>query len=143
MKKSGSAIFLMEFIVVILSFSLSVTITLQLFVSAYQKGERSEEISVALLHAQNIAEQIKAFGSDALTYGGWVKEHTADGTRRFQLVFDDGFTAKIVFEKFSASRLFGVVRVYPPGADSGGGADEALCSLNLSRYVPKDTGGGL
>jgi hypothetical protein len=143
MKKSGSAIFLMEFIVVILFFSLSVTVILQLFMAAHDKVEQSAEISAALLHAQNTAEQIKAIGFDEFTESGWTQVSAPDGTWCFRNVFDDGFTAEVTLEDLGASSFSGFVRVYPPGAEIGGETDTAVCSLALSRYAPQYMKGGL
>lgn len=56
MKKSGSAVFLMELTLVILFFSLSTVVTLRLFVAAHQQERQSTLHSDALELAENTAE---------------------------------------------------------------------------------------
>ncbi len=50
-------------ILVILFFSVSVTVTAQLFVSAAARADRSEDLSAAVFQAQNVAEQIRGISS--------------------------------------------------------------------------------
>ena len=51
--------FLVEIIIVILFFSLSVAVTLQLFVSAHADSTLSSEKNIALMRAQSVCEQIR------------------------------------------------------------------------------------
>ena len=55
--------FFLEMILVILFFSVSVTVTAQLFVSAAAKAGQSRDLSAALLQAQNLAEQVRGISS--------------------------------------------------------------------------------
>lgn len=69
MKRSTIQInsFFIEIIIVILFFAISVSVTLQLFVTANSRAQQSSDLSVAVIKAENIAEQIKSLPSaDAL-----------------------------------------------------------------------------
>jgi len=69
MKRSPMQInsFFVEIIIVILFFAISVSVTLQLFVTANSRAQQSSDLSVAVIKAENIAEQIKSLPSaDAL-----------------------------------------------------------------------------
>ena len=55
--------FFLEMILVILFFSVSVTVTAQLFVSAAARAGQSRDLSAALLQAQNLAEQVRGISS--------------------------------------------------------------------------------
>lgn len=59
-RDSKSQIFLMEFIIVILFFSICVTICLKAFVEANYMSEESKRINQAILIAESAAECIKA-----------------------------------------------------------------------------------
>lgn len=59
-RDSKSQIFLMEFIIVILFFSICVTICLKAFVEANQMSGESKRINHAILIAESAAECIKA-----------------------------------------------------------------------------------
>ncbi len=56
--------FFLEFIVVILFFSLSAAVILQLFVSANNSSMLSYEKDMALIRAQSVCEEIRAAGLD-------------------------------------------------------------------------------
>jgi type II secretory pathway pseudopilin PulG len=51
--------FFLEMIFVIFFFSISVTVTTQLFVSAAARADRSKDLSAAVFQAQNAAEQVR------------------------------------------------------------------------------------
>ena len=74
LRKSGSAVFLMEMMVVILFFSLSVMIIFRLFVSAHLNGEDSMRLNYSLLEAKNAVELFKANGTDIFDDGSWTAE---------------------------------------------------------------------
>jgi hypothetical protein len=131
MKRSGSAIFLMEFIIVILFFSLSVVVTLQMFVTAHQMDTESTQINGALLHAQNVAEQFKATGAVMFTGGDWTEEAASDGARRFVREAEDGFLLAVLLDAGDGAMESGGITVYPSGKESA-----AVCSLALGRYDP-------
>lgn len=57
--------FLVEIVIVILFFSLSVAVTLQLFVSAHANSTLSSEKNIALMRAQSVCEQIREAGPGA------------------------------------------------------------------------------
>ncbi len=59
--------FFIEMIIVILFFSISVVVTLQLFVAANNRAQQSSDLSAAVIKAENIAEQVKSLPTaDAL-----------------------------------------------------------------------------
>lgn len=56
--------FFIEMIIVILFFAVSVTVTLQLFVAADNRAQHSSALSIAVIKAENIAEQVKSLSSE-------------------------------------------------------------------------------
>jgi Tfp pilus assembly protein PilV len=65
MKRSPSQMnsFFVEIIIVILFFAISVAVTLQLFVAANNRAQQSRDLSIAVIKAENIAEQVKSLPS--------------------------------------------------------------------------------
>lgn len=59
--------FLVEIVIVILFFSISVSVILQLFVAAHQKSQQSRDTNVAMIKAQEIAEGFQGLDSLELT----------------------------------------------------------------------------
>lgn len=69
--------FLTEFIIVILFFTISSVITVQLFVSANKKSAESISVTQGYFKAETLAEQIKAkidFSNDNVIYDYMTKE---------------------------------------------------------------------
>ena len=138
MKKSSSAVFLMEIVVIILFFTLSVTIISGLFVTAHTKDVESGLINDALSAAQSAAESFRARGYG--TFDGWDEHTGADGTRTY-VWHEESFTltAALVTDKlpggtFDKGEVTAVSNETPDG--------ESLASVKISRYVPDFAGGG-
>lgn len=64
MRKSKSALFLMELIIVIFFFALTSAVCLQLFVKAHTFDRRTQGLNYATLWADNAAELFYEYGSD-------------------------------------------------------------------------------
>jgi Tfp pilus assembly protein PilE len=60
MKISKSAIFLFELMMVILVFTVSAAICTSIFVKAYKFSEDSEDLTMAVIKAESVAERFKA-----------------------------------------------------------------------------------
>lgn len=92
MKRGSNQInsFFVEIIIVILFFAISAAVTLQLFVAANNRAQQSSDLSVAVIKAQNIAEQIKGLSSsDELPEALKAAKHTSSGgTEQFQIDYD-------------------------------------------------------
>ena len=75
--------FFIEIILVILFFAISVTVTLQLFVAANNRAQQSSDLSVAVIQAENIAEQVFSLSSpDQLPAALKTARQETDGTYR-------------------------------------------------------------
>ena len=64
--KSGSGhinSFFLEMILVIFFFSISMTVTARLFVSAASRADQSRDLTAAMVQAQNLAEQVRGISS--------------------------------------------------------------------------------
>lgn len=64
--KSGSGhsnSFFLEMILVIFFFSISMTVTARLFVSAASRADQSSDLTAATVQAQNLAEQVRGISS--------------------------------------------------------------------------------
>jgi hypothetical protein len=92
MKRDSNQInsFFIEIIIVILFFSISAAVTLQLFVAANNRAQQSSDLSVAVIKAQDIAEQIKGISSlNELTEELKAAKYTSSGgTEHFLLDYD-------------------------------------------------------
>lgn len=137
MKKNGSAVFLMELILVILFFSLSTVVTLRLFVTAHQQEEQSTLRSDALELAENTAELFRAYGTGLFTSPAWITlQETGEDTHYSHTA--DGLTARVslhMADSPEGSLSTGEIVVYQAGSD-GGTSGDPLCRLALGRYVP-------
>ena len=133
MKKSGSLIFLMELIVVLLFFSLSVVVTLRLFITANNKTQQSSYINTALTETQNVVEQFRVKGISVFSPDIWTERHTDDG----RSVYNYENTEESLFievsltsDKLPGGIMYtGDVRAYEINK-----TDEELCVLELARY---------
>lgn len=137
MKKSGPAAFLLELLFVLLFFSLSAAVTLQLFAGAHSRQRESALISEALERGQDVAECFRAKGT-ALFAEDWTSEE-ADGMQVYTRMSDDGGSLRMVVwlrtETQENGRIeTGELRVYDAGMPVGG----ELCCLTLGRYSPSE-----
>ena len=135
MKKSGSAVFLMELVLVILFFSLSTVVTLRLFVTAHQQEEQSTLRSDALELAENTAELFRAYGSDWFASSPWTSSQGTGDDAHYTLTTDKlvAHVSLYTASGRSGSLSTGEITVYPAGQEETG---VPLCRLDLSRYVP-------
>ncbi len=76
-KKSRSMNFLVEMLIVLLFFSLSMIVCVQLFLGASQRSELASDLSVSTLIGESVAEQLKLTPYDELSEsfdGVWSNE---------------------------------------------------------------------
>ena len=132
MKRSGPFIFLTELMIVILFFSFSVVITLQLFMTAHAKEKESSYLSEALIEAQNTAEIFRARGFEIFSEGGWIEQELSENSRKFtneikgtKLIVEVSLTTE---NMPGGSMDFGEVQVCVAGKE------DPLCALDLARY---------
>ncbi len=134
MKKSGSAVFLMELILVILFFSLSAVVTLRLFVAAHQQERQSTLRSDALELAENAAELFRAQGVSFFdTADGWTAVEQADESVLYSRL-ENGLCMEVILrgEQTETGRLeTGEIQVFAANRQS-----DPLCRLPLGRYSP-------
>ena len=133
MKKSGSAVFLMELTLVILFFSLSTVVTLRLFVAAHQQERQSTLHSDALELADNTAELFRAQGVSCFDAAdGWNAAEQEDGSVLYSRL-ESGLRMEVIWkgERTPAGRLeSGEIRVFENQRS------DPLCRLPLCRYSP-------
>ena len=136
MKKSGSAVFLMELIIVILFFTLSVTIIFQLFVSAYTTSKESARLNNAIVEAKNAVEKFKQNGTYSLTE--W-EQITNGGTVQYKKEFINNENDTLSFwlelnlvEENTKTGKFetGTIRAYPVSGY------EPILSFDIGVYTP-------
>lgn len=83
--------FFLEMILVIFFFSISVTITTQLFVSAAARADQSKGLSEAVFQAQSLAEQVRGLSSADELPGMLrtaVSMGESGGADRYRLTYD-------------------------------------------------------
>jgi type II secretory pathway pseudopilin PulG len=92
MKRNPTQInsFFIEIILVILFFSISVAVTLQLFVTAKNRAQQSSELNVAVIKAENIAEQVKELTAEDVLPQALVSAdpHGTKDSTRYRLGYD-------------------------------------------------------
>ena len=136
MKKGGSAVFMMELLVVILFFAISSTVTLRLFVEAHLDGKKSERTGTAIIMAQSAAEQFHADGLDMFggkwLYGEWRYENNVYTTET-----DDAGSVYLEITITNSEKEYGTIYSGEVAAYKAGDPDkDKICSLKLSRYNP-------
>ncbi len=93
MRKSKSSLFLMELIIVILFFSLTSAVCLQVFVKASDYSKQTVALNQASLWCTNVGELFEEYGSDIATIQTIVEKEFTDS--RFSIALnlsrDDSF----------------------------------------------------
>lgn len=141
--------FFIEIIIVILFFSISVVVALEMFVQAHAKSVLSEQKNMALIRAQSAAELLEGFdpaggdyagalegsvplaaGSGCVVYydGGWALSQERDAAYELTALFGG--------EETGAGRMVTVqvsVRRLENGKDAGG-----LVSFETGYYLRQD-----
>lgn len=140
--------FFLEMILVLFFFSVSVVITLQLFVSASGRANQSRDLSAAILCAQNVAEQVKGLSSaeevpELLKTA--IHTKSGDGTDHYRVDYDKDwnrtaqkahFSIDVSLKKsLSASGTMIDADIQVRRYQSGG--DTTLFTLNPAKYLPK------
>lgn len=131
MKRNGSAVFLVELLMVILFFSLSAAVTLRLFVSAYQQETASLHLSAALEKAQDTAELFRANGSSLFSSSCWESGDTAGLYQQAQGDYLLQVAVKTDESPAGVMESADIV-VYLSGQPDG----EPVTRLSVSRYTP-------
>lgn len=126
---------LIELVIVILFFSISAGIILQLFVAANERGHQNDVDNTAMLLAEDVAERLAVSTQtlDAFFMGdGWVqkddayvRQESAYAGRRLQL------TARGATEEREAGTLDSVELTIYDG-------DRAVLSMPVARYLPME-----
>ena len=133
MKRNGSAVFLMELLMVILFFSLSTVVTLRLFVSSHQQEEASQQLSGALEKAQDTAELFHARGSELFVTSSWT---SMDEGGLYQSTDGEYLVTVCVESTVSSSGLMESADISVRLNDHS----DSLCRLSVSRYTPSEQG---
>ena len=131
--------FLTEFVLVILFFSLSAVIALQLFLKANDKSEQSRNLTMAYMVAEQTAEAIKSGDADESLEellnrkGCWYdKDWVACDEAEAEFVL----SLKVVTETTTAGELVDVVVVVEEKTE-----DVPLCELPVTIYRSVTEGG--
>lgn len=150
MKRSSNGInsFLIEIVIVICFFSISAVAILQLFVAANNRAQQSRDLSVAVIKAQDIAEQIKGLSSpeELPELLKAAKTASSDGADHFRIDYDQQWS-----QTQSAPRFAIDVAVKKSAAESGvlidaeisvfrckSGGEEKIFTLNTAKYLPNN-----
>lgn len=111
---SGSGLFLMEFMFVVLFFALSSAVCLTMFANADRMSRESEQLNQAVLYAQDAAERFKAEGMDGVEKAYPLTENGEDSW---------------------ASPLENGGSIYFTSSRSGGVSSLSICVLSGDREV--------
>lgn len=127
--------FLMEFIIVILFFSVAAVITLQLFANANSKSEANKDMINAVICAQSVAENIRAEVSVYNKEGIYTKHLDSD----LNYVEEEGYYEEKVIVSLveEKSSDIGVLYEYEIIISSIRD-DKEIFTLTMSKYVSKE-----
>ena len=145
--RSNPNSFFIEIILVILFFTLSASVTLQLFVAANSRARQSSELSIAVLKSEDIAEQVKSITSvDSVPYALKNAAHTTSGgAEHYRLTFDrqwnetssnPRYTLEVTLKK-QASQSGTTVVADIAVSRIAAGSENSIYKLGSSKYLPK------
>ena len=127
--------FLMEFVIVVLFFSIAAVITLQLFANANNKSEDNDDMINAVICAQTVAENIRSEVSEYDEEGIYIKYLDRD----MNYVDEEAYYEEKVMvsiDKEASSELGQLYNYKIIIMDSN--KNKEIYSLNLSKYVAKE-----
>lgn len=127
--------FLMEFVIVVLFFSIAAVITLQLFANANNKSEDNDDKINAVICAQTVAENIRSEVSEYDEEGIYIKYLDRD----MNYVDEEAYYEEKVMvsiDKEASSELGQLYNYKIIIMDSN--KNKEIYSLNLSKYVSKE-----
>lgn len=138
--------FFIEMIIVIVFFTISVSVTLHLFVAANSRAQQSRDLNVAVIKAENIAEQVKALASpEALppSLEAAAKSSLSGGVRyrigydkQWNVTKDDPYyTADVILEK-TKSKSGTMVTADIAINRIKTGAKKDIYQLSTAKYLP-------
>lgn len=147
-RKNRPNAFFIEIVIVLLFFSLSAAVILQLFVMAHNQSTRSREQSASVIKAQDIAEQFKAYSSPGQPFAflpDLQTEAKEDGAMTGTVYLDAGWeetsgAAKYVLHMtvMPEETKTGTVLRFRVRISKAGEAEKApeLYHLEAQKYVP-------
>ena len=127
--------FLMEFVIVVLFFSIAAVITLQLFANANNKSEDNDDMINAVICAQTVAENIRSEVSEYDEEGIYIKYLDRD----MNYVDEEAYYEEKVMvsiDKEASSELGQLYNYKIIIMDSN--KNKEIYSLNLSKYIAKE-----
>lgn len=135
-KLNKTRAFLTEFIIVILFFSVAAVITMQLFVVANNHSDDNKRISDAVIHAQTVAENIRAgvkyYGKEGI-YSEYLDENM-ELVDESEAVYIEKVIVSISQEESTAAGDVYDYDIVISDADS----DEVWYSLSFKQYQSKE-----
>ena len=127
--------FLMEFIIVILFFSIAAVITLQLFANANNKSEANDDMIDAVICVQSVAENIRAEVSEYNEEGIYTKYLDND----FNYVTEDAYYEEKVIVSISNEHSLDIGTLFEYEIIISSVEDsKEIYSLKMSKYVSKE-----
>ncbi|MCR5117669.1 MAG: hypothetical protein K6A97_09205 [Lachnospiraceae bacterium] len=104
MKKSKTALFLMEMIVIMFFFSLTAAVCIRVFVKAHLVGRDTKELNNAVLIAENAGELFYEYGEDFKDHENEVMENLPEGYSVELVTTDDGDFIYLDFAYYSPDK---------------------------------------
>ncbi len=104
MKKSRTALFLMEMIVIIFFFSLTAAVCIRVFVKAHLVGRDTKDLNNAVLVAENAGELFYEYGEDFKDHEDEVRENLPEGYSVELETTDDGDFIYLDFAYYSPDK---------------------------------------
>jgi hypothetical protein len=104
MKKSRTALFLMEMIVIMFFFSLTAAVCIRVFVKAHLVGRDTKDLNNAVLVAENAGELFYEYGEDFKDHEDEVRENLPEGYSVELETTDDGDFIYLDFAYYSPDK---------------------------------------
>ena len=104
MRKSRTALFLMEMIVIMFFFSLTAAVCIRVFVKAHLVGRDTKDLNNAVLIAENAGELLYEYGEDFKDHEAEVRENLPDGYTLDLTTTNDGDFMYLNFAYYSPDK---------------------------------------
>ncbi|MBP5624974.1 MAG: hypothetical protein J6X36_08920 [Lachnospiraceae bacterium] len=104
MRKSRTALFLMEMIVIMFFFSLTAAVCIRVFVKAHLVGRDTKDLNNAVLLAENAGELFYEYGEDFKDHENEVRENLPEGYSVELTTSDDGDFMYLDFAYYSPDK---------------------------------------
>ncbi len=136
-QKSKSSLILIELVCAVLFFAIASCVCVRIFTAAHVTGQKSGELSFAMIQVQNAAELTKNSGGDSDYFASFLEGERAENgdfytfyDRKLRVCTEaDASYVMVIHMKETDGMLHGNIRFYTDGTE------EAIYSLEVKKYL--------